>query len=177
MNQLDIDDNIALLKTWLITDPDARQWAVEKQASNPAAEKCEKARWGLTNEVLKPLSKKLGEQTAEERVNTLQTLENIVRVTLPFDRANACLIMKLNRDASDCPNGFMWISEPELAKIPQEKRPSFGGKVQCHSVANAYLTVAQKSETVRGYVNQMTESRVPKWMRDASLVPEDIIVF
>jgi len=177
MNQLDINDNIALLKTWLDTDPDARQWTIEKQAGNSLAEQCEKARWSLTNEVLKPWSKKLSELPTLEASATLTTLENIVRVTLPFDRANACLIMKLNRDSPDCPNGFMWISEPAMSLIPQDKRPSFAGKVQSHSIANAYLTVSHASAQVSEYITEMTQTRVPKWMHDANLVSEDLIVF
>jgi len=168
---------IEILQNWLKVDPEARKWAVAKLHNDPAAEICEKARWSLTNEVLKVQVKALKTMDDTERKESLLMLSDIVKVTLPFDRSNACMIMKLDFKNANCPNGFMWITEQKLEKIPVDKRPSYNGKVQTYSIANAYLILANECPEIRLYIEEMTQTRVPLWMKQAGLLSDEYVEY
>lgn len=168
---------IEILQNWLKTDPEARNWAVDKLKNTPEADLCEKARWSLTNEVLKPETKILKTLNEIEREHSISMLSEIVKVTLPFDRSNACMIMKLDFKNPDCQNGFMWITEQKLEKIPMDKRPNFGGKVQNYSITNAYLILAEECGEIRPYIEEMTQTRVPLWMKQTGMVSDKFTEF
>lgn len=183
---------IHALLAWLEHDPDAVEWAAKMRAGDEHAKVLEQYRWKLTNCVLKPAVKNIqaaittvdpsdsyafgaevgrvwseyvaafDEPNAEGETATLAAL---LKATLPFDRANALFIMKIDRANPECPAGFAWITEDDMDKY----KPKFQDKDQFHSCAKAYVEVAlnHPDPAVRAYVRDMTRCMVPSWMKRA----------
>jgi len=191
--QARVDD----LAAWLEKDPNAMEWArlkVEGTSDEAAAAevaRLETARWDLTNRLLKPVVKAaIAEafgRAAREYLASFPQLEAVVRATLPFDRANALLCMKLARDDPDCPRGFMWITEGDLRAYTHPRdtgvalgAPHFGDVVQTHSIAKAYVTVADVTASSPNaalctYIRTMTRPMAPAWMGLPLPGPETLV--
>jgi hypothetical protein len=175
------------LVRWLEDDPDAVGWAAAKKAKEVPSEAIEEARWKLTNFVLKPFVKsvksevpencsetellaiwkrRVAEFDAPNEAGQSATLAALVAATLPFDRANALFIMKIDRNDPDCPMGFVWVRDKDFARV--DPAPEFNGKKQQFaSIASAYDAVAayHPDPATRAFVNQMCAPMMPSWMQ------------
>ena len=155
-----ITDKIALLQAWLREDPKAHKWVALKLGEDDVAKEIENIRGELTNKVLKPMSKDA------VSANDLSMLSALASATVVFDAANALFYMKLARDDPECPRGFAWIREGDLAQITA---PKWKETTQTHSVAKAYGIVAAWAEaagdlTTAKFLHDATMPVFPGWM-------------
>jgi len=164
------------LHGWLATDAYAMEWARLKiEGTGPdtelaaAVKSIEKDRWDLTNRKLKKVMK-AADATVPMDQETHEQMCQLALATLPFDRANALVCMKIVRNDPACPNGFLWSTESFLQNMPEQTKPRWmETKQEMASVSSAYekLLVGLVGDAAIAYaIASYIEPMAPKWLNE-----------
>jgi hypothetical protein len=166
------------LAAWLETDPWAKEWAKGALAGDARAAELGALRAAVTNQFLKPFVKAMPEDPDAARAWLAQVdVLGLVKATLPFDRANAVFVMKIDRTDEACPRGFLWVTDAALAKLNAELAEFKAQPVQWTnsvlslptaqrpSVASAYVRMqGLGSPELDEYLRLLTETAAPEWL-------------